>query len=320
VIPLYNAEEWIEATIRSVERQTVCDQLDLILVDNGSTDRGFEIARDVLAAGPLRHQAVRAGANRGPSFARNAGWRMSRTPWIQFLDADDLLLPRKIEHQLAVAQTAPPEAAAVHSEWQHYAFDGSRWDAVPPLFSPRIKQDPLRDLMEEDNFLCIPAGLYRRSWLEKVDGFDEECWLIEDVHLQLRLAMAGAAFLDAPAGEPLFYYRRRPASLSTTRAVEFVKGCVRNFRIAERYWAENGLLNSERREFLLAAYEECLHRLAETDGNAFEELLAHVRAFSPRWIPRRPRMRILSRVFGYEAAERMAIQYRHFKKKLTVAP
>jgi len=314
VIPLHNAEEWIEATIRSVQEQTVAPGvLDLILVDNGSTDRGVAIARQALEKSTLRYRLVQTGENRGPSAARNTGWQGSRAPWIQFLDSDDLLLPEKIQSQLAAAQAAPPDVAAVYSEWQSYEHDGVDWKPMPPLRAPAIDGDPVLNLLEDRNFVHTGSQLFRTSWLTKVNGFDERWWLIEDVDLNLRLSMAGGRLVSVPAARALFYYRRRNASLSRSRRLDFLSGCVRNLRLAEGYWRENGLLTQERIGFLLQSYEPLLHDMAPVDDDAFDELLHHVLALSPGWLPRRPGMQLLSRFVGYRAAERASIRYRDLK-------
>jgi glycosyltransferase involved in cell wall biosynthesis len=313
VIPLYNAEEWIRETIRSVQSQTVePGTLDVILVDNGSTDRGVEIARQTLLESAVGFHIVENGANRGPSFARNAGWLRSRAPWIQFLDSDDLLAPDKIEFQLTTALSAAPDVAVVYSEWQSWEHDGHDWKPVPPLRAPEIGADSVLNLLEDRNFVHTGCQLFRSSWLGKVNGFDERWWLIEDVDLNMRLAMAGGRFVSAPAGRALFYYRRRGSSLSRRR-LDFLTGCVRNLRLAETYWHENGLLTAERVEFLLQAYESLLHNLASVDNRAFEDLLQHVRDLSPGWLPRQPGMQLLSRVVGYRAAERVSMRYRELK-------
>ena len=198
VIPLYNAEEWIGETIRSVQKQTVePDNLDLIIVDNGSTDRSVECARTTLQEAPLEYRIVVMGENRGPGAARNAGWLSSRAPWIQFLDSDDLLVPDKISFQLTAAQASPADVASIYSEWQSYAHDGAEWKLTPPLRSPEIAADPVLNHLEDKNFVHTGSQLFRTSWLRKVQGFDERWWLIEDVDLNMRLAMAGAGLLPS---------------------------------------------------------------------------------------------------------------------------
>ncbi len=317
VIPLYNAEEWIEETVRSIQNQAVePGVLDLILVDNGSTDGGVETARRTLRESALHYQIVTASENRGPSFARNAGWRRSGAPWIQFLDSDDLLLPEKVAFQLRAAVSAGPDVAAVYSEWQSYGCDGGDWMPKLPLRAPRMARTTRFRICSKMRISSTPAVSCfgdpgsKRKWLASTSaGY----WLIEDVDLNLRLCMAGGRFAAAPASRALFYYRSRGSSLSRRSQLEFLAGCVRNLRLAEDYWLGNGLLTAQRTDFLLESYESLLHRLAPLDKRAFEELLGHVRTLSPGWLPRRRGMRLLSRSVGYHGAERLSIRYRELK-------
>jgi glycosyltransferase involved in cell wall biosynthesis len=320
VIPLYNAEEWIAATIRGVLDQTVePGTLDVIVVDNGSTDRGVEIAKETLERGNAAFEIIPIGENRGPSFARNAGWRRSRAPWIQFLDSDDLLLPDKVSLQLAAALAATPEVAAIYSEWQSFEQTGGEWNPVPPVRSPQLGDDAVLNLLQDENFIHTGSQLFNTQWLGKVGGFDERHWLIEDVDLNVRLAMSGGRFLHAAAGRPLFLYRRRGASLSRRRRLDFLTGCIRNLKLAETWWRERGMVTPARTEFLLASYESLLHGLAPVDNDAFEELLGHVLSLSPEWQPSQSAMHWLSRCVGYPAAERLAIRYRQLKGRLRPA-
>src|SRR5262245_32246666 len=98
VIPAYNAAEWIAESIESVLQQTYQD-LEVILVDDGSTDCTVEIAEQILRSGRFPYQILHQ-ENKGPSAARNRGWRAARGTWVQFLDADDLIHRRKIEIQI----------------------------------------------------------------------------------------------------------------------------------------------------------------------------------------------------------------------------
>src|ERR1700680_2176075 len=83
VIPIYNAEQWISETIKSVLDQTYED-LEIILVDDGSTDQSVCVAEQLRQRGRLPYQII-SQPNRGVSAARNRGWRSARGPWVQFL-------------------------------------------------------------------------------------------------------------------------------------------------------------------------------------------------------------------------------------------
>ena len=94
LIPCYNAGRFIAQTIRSVQQQTH-KNLEIIVIDDGSTDDSAAIVRGFTDVRLVQQ------ANGGVPAARNAAFRNSSGAFIQYLGADDLLAPQKIEHQLA---------------------------------------------------------------------------------------------------------------------------------------------------------------------------------------------------------------------------
>ncbi|HEV2123046.1 MAG TPA: glycosyltransferase [Chloroflexota bacterium] len=108
IMPAYNAEQWIEAAIVSVKAQSHRD-VQLIVVDDGSTDATASIVRSVAPEASLLSQS-----NQGVSAARNAGIAAAKGDYIAFLDADDSWLPRKLERQLQVF-LQNPDAGLVHT-------------------------------------------------------------------------------------------------------------------------------------------------------------------------------------------------------------
>src|SRR4051812_10472186 len=95
VIPAYNAERWIAYTLQSAIGQT-WPHKEIIVVDDGSTDRTGEIARRFAS----NEISVVSIPNQGAAAARNHGLHLSQGDYIQWLDADDVLAPDKIERQL----------------------------------------------------------------------------------------------------------------------------------------------------------------------------------------------------------------------------
>lgn len=95
LIPCYNAEKWLAETLESALAQT-WDNIEIIVVDDGSTDKSLAVAKQFEPDGVK----VISQANKGASAARNRAFQESQGDFIQYLDADDLLVPDKIELQV----------------------------------------------------------------------------------------------------------------------------------------------------------------------------------------------------------------------------
>lgn len=102
IVPIYNAEQYIAETLRSVLNQTYQDY-EIIIVDDGSLDRSIEICQQF---SDPRIAIVRQ-ANRGLPGARNTGIRHAQGDYIALLDADDLWLPEKLVHHVKHLDTSP---------------------------------------------------------------------------------------------------------------------------------------------------------------------------------------------------------------------
>ncbi len=100
VVPVYNAANYIESTIRMVMEQTYKDW-ELILVDDGSRDGSAEVIEEVIKSQKKRIRLIKKEANAGAAEARNTGIDASSGRYIAFLDADDIWKPDKLEKQIA---------------------------------------------------------------------------------------------------------------------------------------------------------------------------------------------------------------------------
>jgi glycosyltransferase involved in cell wall biosynthesis len=96
LIPAYNAEPWIAEAVQSAVRQT-WSRKEVIIVDDGSRDNTLAVAKRFAS----REVRVVSIENSGAAAARNYALRLSQGDYIQWLDADDLLAPNKLERQLA---------------------------------------------------------------------------------------------------------------------------------------------------------------------------------------------------------------------------
>lgn len=101
IIPVYNAEEWLQDALASLQRQTYAG-FEAIIVDDGSTDGSAEICREIYLQ-DSRFRLI-CQSNAGVSAARNAGIDEARGEWIAFMDADDMMPPDALETMMTHAR------------------------------------------------------------------------------------------------------------------------------------------------------------------------------------------------------------------------
>jgi len=101
IIPSYNHEQYVAETLRSLEAQSFQD-FEIIVVDDGSTDRTVEVIKDTFSRAQLHTQP-----NRGVVAARNRGVSLSQGKYLCFVDSDDVLMPQCLQRQVAVLEADP---------------------------------------------------------------------------------------------------------------------------------------------------------------------------------------------------------------------
>lgn len=183
IIPIYNCEKHLSATLESLVKQT-CQDFNIILVDDGSTDGSGKIISDFIRRYPEKIKYFWQ-SNRGPAAARNRGIKESSSPYIAFLDADDIWLPEKLEKQVK-ALKKNPHAGYVYCDCLFCDEQGR------PIENYVRKNQLLRgyiilDLFL-DHFIMTPAVLLKRECIEKIGLFNEPLKVGEDYDFFLRLA------------------------------------------------------------------------------------------------------------------------------------
>ena len=190
VIPAYNAATFIKECLDSVFSQQGDFELDVVLVDDGSTD---DTLAQVRATGyPV---SCLEQTNTGPAAARNRALRAAAGDYIAFLDADDLWPAEKLAQQLAVLQT--------HTDIGLLFGDCRQFDQAG-YFSQTLFEEGQRDLafwgdplyvrqpyakLMQGNFITTGSIVMRRACVDRVGYFDEGLRLVEDLEYWLRIAL-----------------------------------------------------------------------------------------------------------------------------------
>jgi glycosyltransferase involved in cell wall biosynthesis len=201
VIPAYNQGHYLGDAIASALGQTH-DDLDIVVVDDGSTDHTREVAAGFTDP---RVRYVHQ-QNRGLAAARNTGIREARGAYLTFLDSDDLFLPDKISALLG-AMDARPELGFVAGQAVLIDEHGRRLGETFEQGPPAEATDWLLG-----NPLHVGSVLLRREWQSRIGFFDEALRSYEDWDLWLRLARAGCPMGWVP--RPVSLYRFHGAQMT----------------------------------------------------------------------------------------------------------
>ncbi len=193
IVPAYNAERFLGDAVASVLRQNSKD-LELIIVNDGSSDSTEALIERFKAEDP-RVRPVHKD-NGGPSSARNAGIAAARGDLVCFLDADDVLLPDKLERQGAFLQYFP-SCDLVYSDF--YVGDAA---LNPILLRSMAPPDvPMPELFSYCCWFAPMSPLMRARVLAKVGAFDEKLRTSEDWDFWIRASRCAAfGYLPGPVG------------------------------------------------------------------------------------------------------------------------
>ncbi len=302
IIPCHNAAPFLRQTLASAFAQRGVE-LQVILIDDGSTDASGEI---VTREFPMV-EYIRT-AHLGASHARNAGLHAARGEFIQFLDADDMLVENKLPRQ--IAELEKTGADVVYGDWQ-YLMNGKNGEPVPgPIVANELRGAPELELLR-GFFVAFHAYVFRRPIVERVGAFRTDLPIIQDARFVLDCALHGAHFVYVPGVAGL--YRMHGNQISRRRA-EFVQDCLRSAQQVEEWWRARDGISPARHAALVQVYGNIARMSYAVDRATFFNAYRAVLKLEPRYAPSAPRaLHVLARVLGYPRAEAIAARYRQAK-------
>ena len=245
VIPVYNTEAYLPACIGSVLDPS-CDEVEIILVNDGSTDGSETVCRDFCSRFPERIRMVTT-ENGGLGAARNVGLEMARGEFVLFLDSDDSLAPGAVPEMLA---ELGPERDIVICDFVCVDPQGKVLETLPGC--KRSGAVSLTDYPEL--LLELPSGcnkICRRSlFLDSGIRFPGRVWY-EDLRTMPKLYLLTEKIWAC--GRPWYRYLMRPGSITKSAAL------ARNLEIVD---AMDDLIGYYRAQGAYEAYKAELEYLA----------------------------------------------------------
>ncbi len=218
LIPAYNAEKWIADTVKSALTQT-WPKKEIIIVDDGSSDDTFQIARG------FESSSVKAitKENRGASAARNKALELAQGDYIQWLDADDLLAPDKISQQFKEVGGCPNPMILYSAPCGTFYFDYRRAKFTPnPLCRDLTPVDWAISKFMNNAWMSIAGWLVSRKLADLSGPWDERLSVNDDGEYISRVVARSQEVRFVP--EAKCYYRIGNAnslnSQSSNKALE----------------------------------------------------------------------------------------------------
>lgn len=241
IIPVYNAETWVAATINNALQQSYVNK-EIIVVDDGSTDNSFKIAKQFERDGVI----VISQTNGGAAVARNMGLVLANGDFVQFLDAGDLLSPDKIEKEIEVLKYHPNKLAVCN----YIKFYSENELANPHcpnqasfIFSTNKPLDFLVNLWGGNgpsNFIQTNCWLVPRHLIGKVNGWRAYRCPDDDGEFFTRLILASEGIVYVPGVYNFYRVGSGANKLSGSRNRKHLMNTLLTLDLKYRYLLQHG--------------------------------------------------------------------------------
>jgi glycosyltransferase involved in cell wall biosynthesis len=302
LIPCFNAEQWIAQAIESALAQT-WRETEVVVVNDGSTDRSLEIIRRY--DGRIRWET---GPNRGGGVTRNRLFELAKGEWLQYLDADDFLLPQKLERQLEFARLHC-DCDVIYSPtiWEKRE-DGVFFSVKTQI--PEPHDDPWV-LLALWHLPQTGGPLWKRSALERVGGWRVEQPCCQEHELYFRLLAAGCRFEFCDGCFAVYRDWDHGPRLTMKNFAEVRKQRLIILSRMESFLRDNTELSPARRQAINDARHQIARETWQRDQNFAVEIARKIKdsdpSFCPSEGPASPQSyRVVYRMLGFRGAQWVA--------------
>lgn len=269
LIPAFNASRWIRATLHSCLEQTGNFQLEIVVVDDHSTDDTLEVVRGFAEEHPQIKLELDLNPKKGACSARNHALLLSNGDVVQWLDADDILGPHKLQRQLRLLEMHPGYLIA--SKWHRFTGDLSNlWDEeLGPWLDVPCASTPIEWLLSDR--MMIPAGwLGTRSLFELIGPWEESLLINQDGEYFTRAIVASKGVVFEP--ESRVYYRTEVNASVSTFQPEKAASLFKSVQSFERVVSNLGnsneiktLISNHYQGFIYRVYPHAPHLIAQAE-------------------------------------------------------
>lgn len=226
VIPMYNSENTIIRTLESVLNQSYKGDIEVIIVNDGSTDKSLEVLQNYIDKNNIKNLTIIDKKNGGVSTARNAGMHSAKGEYIALLDSDDLWLPEKLERQMVVLKSNPDiDFIGTNRNGEYFKRFLFKKFSDLTIISAR--------LLLYKVFFVTPTVVFKTKLLNEVGLFDESQRYAEEGNFWIRFCkdnkcvLLNESLVLTGDGKPHFGHSGLSSNLK-----EMEKGELKNLKLA----------------------------------------------------------------------------------------
>lgn len=232
IIPVYNKAAYIRETLDSGLAQSYTN-FEIILVNDGSTDGSLEVLQQYADQYPDKITLIDS-TNRGVSAATNLCLHHAKGDYIQFLDADDLISPDKIEKQVHLLSGKSKESIAI-CEWVNFSHDFQQYTNVPYGVFQDFESglDLLLRFWNEQEMHQPGVYLTPRSLIDKAGPWDESLTINQDGEFFARVLLNAEQVLFEPEGK-VYYRSPGENNVSQQKSEKAMKSLLDSYQAYQR--------------------------------------------------------------------------------------
>ena len=242
IIPFYNAEKTLARAIDSVLAQQKIN-LEILLVDNNSTDKSNTIAIDYV--NNHKNISLHLETKQGATNARNLGLQLAKKEWIQYLDADDELLPTKIYNQLSIEGI--DNIDVISSPIMEQTNQGKKINYQVS----EMNDIWLSLLLGKIGWTC--SNLWRKSALIDIEGWNTNYTSHQEKELMSRLIIEEKQFYFYDKAECIVYEQKN----SISKSAHFPLTGIKFMKYISHHLKSHDILTSERQK---AIHNQLYHK------------------------------------------------------------
>jgi len=299
LIPCFNAERWVAQSIESALAQTWPEK-EVILVDDGSTDASLTIVK---AFGDRIRWVT--GPNRGGNVARNRLLELARGDWLQYLDADDYLLPEKIARQMEFIGANPAADVIFGPVTIEHCVEGKTSRELLSIPEPH----DLWILLARWYLPQTGAALWGKQAIVDVGGWKSDQPCCQEHELYLRLLMAGKRFAYCEHNGAI-YRHWGENTLWRGNVPEVHRRRLEIEQRSEDFLRKTNRLTAGRQHAINIARFETARSAWQYDPAAAKEIMRKVTSMDRDFVPAGPAAsglyRLALKLFGFGVAEVIA--------------